>query len=66
MLMTVGVGYPRPAGMIDIRMPEISGFLKVIHHTIPLGSGDGAIQADEGGTVILERDFDKVHIGSLA
>ena len=64
--MTEGVRYPRPLTMIDIRMTGNFRDSSVLHHTLPPAAGHGVIQADGGDAVILERDFDKVHMGGLA
>ena len=52
--------------MIDIRMTGNFRDSSVLHHTLPPAAGHGVIQADGGDAVILERDFDKVHMGGLA
>jgi len=56
--------YPRPPAMIDIRMIQIyERFFRVLHEEISLRTGHGAVQADEGDAVILERDYNKLHVG---
>ena len=66
MIIRVGVRYSRPPAMIDIRMTGISGDFSSDPSHYSSGCGHGGVQADEGDTVILERDFNKGHVGGPA
>ena len=56
--------------MIDIRRYQddqnFRRFFKTLHDVISLVAGRGTVQVDKGDAVILERDWNKVHVGGPA